>query len=719
MKKLTLAFAAILAASCATAASAAMYTDFESYKSFEAGGNPVYAFDDAADYWVGEWSGGGTTADTVTAEIAEGAGFNGSKALKVQSTGHENVGLYLFATADNAIATDHTGAAYLRVWADFSEIDFRKANFGTTDSTYSLFTTDEVDGAWECKYYYSADGAAWEEYAHGDDGCFGTGQAGTVYGMKGWFAFPVADFTIRSNANWEAYDDKTPANPADVSGVYLFWDYDDATAAETPFYLDNLEFVADYKVFDYDAGAAAATTEAPAASAGLPAAYPVSGTAIPDGSVLIAGELIGSENGWDGTAGSGRAAAFDGNIDTFFDPATASVDYCGIDAGEEMILTKIMIHPRTTYLDRFNGATIEASNDPEFNESVELYFSVEQAPEIAFVDCTADMEASENTGYRYFRYINYMSHGDVAEVELYGYAKDGSNPVYGAAAAPVEEAPAAEAAPAGENIEFAHYVASANDPYFAYDNTIDIDTSVVTWAQIKYRTITEKDSLDNTLTGQIYVSPAAEPFIPVKWNHTGNWETIVVDLTSVSESTTLASLWKDSLGLGFRLDPMESNRDAEANTGNDAAAVLPDSAIDVAYVAFFETEEAAKAFDGVNGAVALIDAAMLAAPSAATNGAVELLSEAVAAPVVEEEPVVEETPVEEPAAEEVVEAPAEEAPAEEAPAEEPAEEVVEAVEEAPAAEEVVEEAPQTFDFAVIAAVAAVIAAAGFAISKKR
>ncbi|MBQ9716977.1 MAG: hypothetical protein IJV76_03220, partial [Clostridia bacterium] len=203
MKKLTLAFAAILAASCATAASAAMYTDFESYKSFEAGGNPVYAFDDAADVWVGEWSGGGTTADTVTAEIAEGAGYNGSKALKVQSSGHENVGLYLFATADNGIVTDHTGAQYLRVWADFSEVDFRKANFGTTDSTYSLFSTDEVDTNWECKYYFSADGANWEEYVHGDDGCFGTGQAGTVLGMKGWFAFPVADFTIRSNANWE------------------------------------------------------------------------------------------------------------------------------------------------------------------------------------------------------------------------------------------------------------------------------------------------------------------------------------------------------------------------------------------------------------------------------------------------------------------------------------------------------------------------------------
>ncbi len=81
-------------------------------------------------------------------------------------------------------------------------------------------------------------------------------------------------------------------------------------------------------------------------------------------------------------------------------------------------------------------------------------------------------------------------------------------------------------------------------------------------------------------------------------------------------------------------------------------------------------------------------------------------------------PVVEEAPAaEEPAVEEVVEVPAEE-PAVEELVEAPVEEVVEEV-EAPAAEEVVEEAPETFDFGVIAAVAALVSAAGYALSKKR
>ena len=94
-----------------------------------------------------------------------------------------------------------------------------------------------------------------------------------------------------------------------------------------------------------------------------------------------------------------------------------------------------------------------------------------------------------------------------------------------------------------------------------------------------------------------------------------------------------------------------------------------------------------------------VEAAAPAAPEA------PVVEEPVAEePAAEEAPVVEEEPVaEELAAEEVVEAPVEE----------------EVAEEAPVVEEEVTEAAQTFDFGVIAAVAAAIAAAGFAISKKR
>jgi len=182
-----------------------------------------------------------------------------------------------------------------------------------------------------------------------------------------------------------------------------------------------------------------------------PAAYPASAAEIPAGSVLINGERIGLEEGWGGNAAAGRDAAFDGDVNTFFDPLGTGDGWCGIDAGEEMILTKVIIHPRDAWAARFNGATIEGANEEDFSDAVMLYMSVEEAGEVTFIDVTDELEEADNTGYRYFRYINYTNHGDVAEVELYGKAADGSNPTYGAEAA-VEEAPApaVEEAPAAE-----------------------------------------------------------------------------------------------------------------------------------------------------------------------------------------------------------------------------------------------------------------------------
>ena len=79
-------------------------------------------------------------------------------------------------------------------------------------------------------------------------------------------------------------------------------------------------------------------------------AYPSSGVEIPDGSYLIHGDLIGLEAGWGGNAATGRHAAFDGDISTFFDPLGTGNGWAGIDAGEAMKLTKIVIQPRAENL---------------------------------------------------------------------------------------------------------------------------------------------------------------------------------------------------------------------------------------------------------------------------------------------------------------------------------------------------------------------------------
>ncbi len=153
-------------------------------------------------------------------------------------------------------------------------------------------------------------------------------------------------------------------------------------------------------------------------------AYPSSGAKIPEGSYLINGERIGNKTGWGDNPDTGCDKAFDGDVNTFFDPLGTGDGFAGIDAGEEMTLTKIVIHPRSANLPRFNGAQIDGSNDPDFAEYTTIYLSGEEAATFDYIEIEAD-ELLDSGSYRYFRYFNTVTHGDVAEVELYGEAADG------------------------------------------------------------------------------------------------------------------------------------------------------------------------------------------------------------------------------------------------------------------------------------------------------
>ena len=168
------------------------------------------------------------------------------------------------------------------------------------------------------------------------------------------------------------------------------------------------------------------------------AKYPSSGVSVPDGSVIINGTVIGNETGWGGNPDTGAAAAFDGDINTFFDPLGTGDGFCGMDAGKPYVLTKVAIHPRDAQLARFYGATIQGSNDGE--EWTDIWMSLDEATEWTWHEVEADDFDESGVAYRYYRYYNMLSHGDVAEVEFYGYPEDGV----------VDEAPAAEETTAPE-----------------------------------------------------------------------------------------------------------------------------------------------------------------------------------------------------------------------------------------------------------------------------
>ena len=140
--------------------------------------------------------------------------------------------------------------------------------------------------------------------------------------------------------------------------------------------------------------------------------YPASG----ESGNFLSGTVIGNATGWDGTEGSGASAAFDGNPASYFDPPSKGGDnWCGMDFGKKIVLEKVVILSRENWNARFNGATIDGSND-----GVNWTTLYQASGEGTNPDYYVITEFENNTGYSMYRYHNEVEHGDVAEVEFYG-----------------------------------------------------------------------------------------------------------------------------------------------------------------------------------------------------------------------------------------------------------------------------------------------------------
>ena len=225
------------------------------------------------------------------------------------------------------------------------------------------------------------------------------------------------------------------------------------------------------------------------------AKYPSSGVSVPDGSVIINGTVIGNETGWGGNAATGAAAAFDGDINTFFDPLGTGDGFCGMDAGKPYVLTKVAIHPRDAQLARFYGATIQGSNDGE--EWTDIWMSLDEATEWTWHEVEADDFDESGVAYRYYRYYNMLSHGDVAEVEFYGYPEDGV----------VEEAPAeTEAAPAETEAET---VAETEAPAAEAETEAPAETEAAPEETVETPAETTKEEAPQTFDAGIVAAAAA------------------------------------------------------------------------------------------------------------------------------------------------------------------------------------------------------------------
>ena len=225
---------------------AGTFTDFENYKRpRRSEENGVFSGTADGDYFAGDWDGADSHGDTLFT-IAKDMGFEGSKAgaVKLIASSHSNRALYLYADAVNRNAQEFDSTRYLRVWVDFTGIDFRKASFGLVSKYDELYTTDDIDGRTDLPFYCLPEGEdSWKTMYHGTDGCFGAAQDSSVKNFKGWLAFPTANFAYRGGTG-----DRFDANV--IKAVYMYFDFSSDGMLGKPFYLDEIALVEDYKVFE-------------------------------------------------------------------------------------------------------------------------------------------------------------------------------------------------------------------------------------------------------------------------------------------------------------------------------------------------------------------------------------------------------------------------------------------------------------------------------------
>ena len=157
-----------------------------------------------------------------------------------------------------------------------------------------------------------------------------------------------------------------------------------------------------------------------------------------------------------------------------------------------------------------------------------------------------------------------------------------------------------------EYYDYVTFTATGDDPYAVFKfsstgNNKKIDPDSVTWAAIRYRTVSKTDSDGEYYTGQLYIMPFLEPCIPIEYKFSGNWETAVIDLLEVNDFTALDSKWNSEFYTTrseIRFDPLESSRDPEMYSDEYDAEVIEGASIDIAWICFFENEADAKAYTG-------------------------------------------------------------------------------------------------------------------------
>jgi len=173
--------------------------------------------DNITNTFIQDWDGKGTlTKGTATLVMDDSTKVLTTTRTVPASNEIRDSNYEMFIPVNNPTALGNN--KYFVVWADFSEIEYRKACFGLADEAgmeqKKAYRTDDFDVL--SSFYYMADGSTeWQELSTGTDGCFGSGDTGSqaMKGMKGYFVFPIENF-YKGN-DWL---DETSV----IAGVYFY-----------------------------------------------------------------------------------------------------------------------------------------------------------------------------------------------------------------------------------------------------------------------------------------------------------------------------------------------------------------------------------------------------------------------------------------------------------------------------------------------------------------
>lgn len=136
------------------------------------------------------------------------------------------------------------------------------------------------------------------------------------------------------------------------------------------------------------------------------------------GGKLTGGTLVGTEGSFGNVAATTKAAAVDGNLDTYFDAPQGS-GWVGYDLGSGgvSVITRVRYAPRANFPVRMVGGVFQGANTSDFSNAVTL-FTVTAQPAVGVL---TEQIISNATPYRYVRYLSPGNgFGNVAEVEFWG-----------------------------------------------------------------------------------------------------------------------------------------------------------------------------------------------------------------------------------------------------------------------------------------------------------